>query len=76
MLQEHNDIAQDATMLVRFDRFDDSSLSIFVYTFTSTSNWDKYLQIKEDVNIKIMKIVEKYNADFAFPTQTIHIKKD
>lgn len=76
MLKNHEFIAQDATMLVRFDRFDDSSLSIFIYTFTSTANWDKYLQIKEDINLKIMKIIENYNSDFAYPTQTLYIQKE
>ncbi len=75
MLKKHQDISQDATMLVRFDKFEDSSLSIFIYTFTSTANWDRYLEIKEDVNIKVMKIVENYNADFAFPSQTLYIEK-
>jgi MscS family membrane protein len=75
MLQTHPDIAQDATMLVRFDKFEDSSLSIFVYTFTSTANWARYLEIKEDINIQIMKIIENNNAQFAFPSQTLYIEK-
>jgi len=76
MLKSHNDIAQDASMLVNFDRFEDSSLSIFIYTFTSTANWARYLDIKEDVNVKIMKIVEKHDSDFAFNSQTIYLKKE
>jgi MscS family membrane protein len=76
MLKSHNDIAQEATMLVKFDRFEDSSLSIFIYTFTSTANWDRYLSIKEDVNIKIMNIIENHESDFAFNSQTIYLKKD
>jgi len=76
MLKSHNDIAQNATMLVKFDKFEDSNLSIFVYTFTDTSNWDRYLSIKEDVNIKIMKIIENHDSDFAFNSQTIYLKKD
>ena len=76
MLKSHPDIAQDATMLVKFDKFEDSSLSIFIYTFTSTANWDRYLSIKEDVNIKIMQIVESYDSDFAFNSQTIYLKKE
>jgi MscS family membrane protein len=75
MLQTHPDIAQDATMLVRFDKFEDSSLSIFVYTFTSTANWARYLEIKEDINIQIMKIIENNNAQFTFPSQTLYVEK-
>jgi MscS family membrane protein len=76
MLKSHADIAQDATMLVNFDKFEDSNLSIFIYTFTSTSNWSRYLNIREDINIKIMKIVEENKSDFAFNTQTIYLKKE
>jgi len=76
MLKSHNKIAQDATMLVRFDKFEDSNLSIFIYTFTSTANWSEYLQIKEDVNLKVISIVEKFGSEFAFPTQTLYLKKD
>jgi MscS family membrane protein len=75
MLLNHKDIAQTATMLVRFDTFEDSSLSIFIYTFTATSNWARYLEIKEDVNFKVMKIVEQNESEFAFPSQTIYINK-
>jgi len=76
MLKSHTDIAQDSTMLVKFDKFEDSNLSIFIYTFTSTSNWSRYLDIKEDINIKIMKIVEDNKSDFAFNSQTIYLKKE
>lgn len=75
MLKNHQDISQDSTMLVRFDKFEDSSLSIFIYTFTSTAKWDRYLEIKEDINIKIMKIVEDNKSEFAFPTSTIHLQQ-
>jgi MscS family membrane protein len=74
MLRNHKGIAQNETMLVNFTTFDDSSLGILVYTFTKTSNWEKYLKIKEEVNINIMKIVENNNVAFAFPSQSLYIE--
>ncbi len=74
MLRNHEDISQDSTMLVNFTSFDDSSLGIFIYTFTDTSNWARYMNIKEDVNLKIMKIVEDNQAAFAFPSQSLYIE--
>jgi len=74
MLKEHQGIAQKETMLVSFTTFDDSSLGILIYTFSNTSNWVKYLAIKESVNLKIMKIVEKNNTAFAFPSQSLYIE--
>lgn len=74
MLRNHADIAQKETMLVNFTSFGDSSLDIFIYTFSNTSNWNKYMDIKEDVNLKIMKIIEENNSDFAFPSQSLYVE--
>jgi MscS family membrane protein len=75
MLQAHPGIAHDQTLLVRFDSFNPSDLGIFIYTFTNTSDWAKYLSIREDINLKIMEIVEKHGASFAFPSQSIYVEK-
>ncbi len=75
MLRNHKGISQDKTLLVNFNSFDDSSLGIFIYTFSNTATWSKYMSIKEDVNLKIMKIVENNNAEFAFPSQSVYIEQ-
>jgi MscS family membrane protein len=75
MLKSNQNISQSSTQIVNFDRFEDSSLSIFIYTFANTSNWIKYLKIKEEVNLNIIKIVENNDAEFAFPSQTIYLQK-
>ena len=75
MLHNHEGISQDDTLLVNFDSFGDSALKIFIYTFTATSNWDKYLEIKEDIHLKIMHIVEDNGSSFAFPSQSIYMEQ-
>jgi len=75
MLHNHENISQKETLLVNFDSFGDSALNIFVYTFTRTSNWERYLNIREDVHLKIMKIVEENDAVFAFPSQSIYVEQ-
>jgi len=74
MLREHENISQKDSLMVYFDSFGDSSLNIFIYTFTATANWEKYLATREDIHIKIMKIVEKNGSDFAFPSQSIYVE--
>ena len=73
MLQQHQDIAQDQTLIVNFNTFSASSLDFFVYTFTKTTDWVTFHQIKQDVLFKISEIVTKHNAEMAFPTSTLHI---
>jgi len=74
MLKGHEGISQSDSLMVNFDTFGDSSLNIFIYTFTKTANWAKYLEIREDINLQIMKIVEDNGSSFAFPSQSIYVE--
>ena len=61
---------------VRIEKFNDSSIDILVICFTSTKDWDKYLEIKEELAIKIKDSIEKIGLNFAFPSQSIYIEKN
>ena len=76
MLLNHPDIDTTQTMIVNFNKFASSSLDFFVYTFTKTTNWIKFHEVKQDVLFKITEIVEKHGAEMAFPTSTIHIENE
>lgn len=73
MLENHEEIDQNQTLIVNFLAFNDSSLDIMVYTFTKTTDWISFHAIKQDVLLKISEIIEGYNAEVAFPTRTLHL---
>lgn len=74
MLQNHPEIDTRQTLIVNFNQFNASSLDFFIYTFTKTTNWVRFHEIKEDVLLKISDIVEEHGAEMAFPTRTLHIE--
>jgi MscS family membrane protein len=74
MLKTHEGISHNDTLLVNFESFGDSSLNIFIYTFTNTANWESYMKTREEINLRIMKIVEKNGSSFAFPSQSIYVE--
>ncbi|NPA71603.1 MAG: mechanosensitive ion channel family protein [Gammaproteobacteria bacterium] len=74
MLRNHPEIDNNQTLIVNFNAFSASSLDFFIYTFTKTTNWVRYHEIKEDVLLKISDIVEAEGAEMAFPTRTLHIE--
>ncbi len=74
MLQNHPEIDTRQTLIVNFNQFNASSLDFFIYTFTKTTNWIRYHEIKEDVLLNISDIVEAHGAEMAFPTRTLHIE--
>jgi MscS family membrane protein len=71
MLRAHEEIDQDQTLIVNFNGYGKSSLDFFVYAFTKTTNWVKFHEIKQDVMLRIIRIVHEHQADFAFPTTTV-----
>ena len=73
MLENHEDIDQNQTLIVNFLAFNASSLDIMVYTFTRTIQWVRFHEVKQDVLLKISDIIESYGAEVAFPTRTLHM---
>ena len=71
MLASHSEIDTGKTLIVNFNSFNASSLDFFVYTFTKTTQWVKYHEIKQDILLKILDIVHEQGADVAYPTSTI-----
>lgn len=62
------------TIFIHFTDFQDSALGIFCYFFTNTTNWGEYVQVRERINLEIMRIVESNGASFAFPSQSLYIE--
>ncbi|WP_300361415.1 mechanosensitive ion channel family protein, partial [Hydrogenimonas sp.] len=60
------------TLLVFLDEFADSSINILVYCFSKSVVWQEWLEVKQDVMLKIWEILEKYHLDFAFPSESIY----
>jgi MscS family membrane protein len=60
---------------VRIDKFSDSSIDMYVRCFTKTDSWNEWLSVKEKLALEIKQIVEKNNASFAFPSQSIYVEK-
>ena len=73
MLKEHPEIDKNKTLIVNFNEFAPSSLDFFVYTFTKTTDWVHYHEIKQEIMLSIINIIESNGAECAFPTSTLHI---
>ncbi|MCB1962179.1 MAG: mechanosensitive ion channel family protein [Rhodocyclaceae bacterium] len=73
MLIDHPEIASDQTLIVHFDAFSASSLDFFIYTFTHTTQWVKFHEIKQDVLLRVADIIATHGAQIAFPTRTLHL---
>ncbi|VAW58008.1 Small-conductance mechanosensitive channel [hydrothermal vent metagenome] len=74
MLENHPQIDTRQTLMVNFNRFAPSSVDFFIYTFTRTTDWVKFHGIKQDILLKVVEVIQQNNAEFAYPTSTMHLQ--
>jgi MscS family membrane protein len=73
LLRQHPAIDQEF-WLVNFTDFGSSSLDIMVYCFTTTTVWGDYLDARQDLNLKIMQLLEGMGLEIAFPSRTVYLQ--
>jgi MscS family membrane protein len=61
---------------VYFSDFNDWSLNIYMSYWVRPPDYWLYHQVNEQVNLEIMKRFEAEQIEFAFPSQTLYVKKD
>ncbi len=58
-----------------FHKFGDSSLDFEIVFYVLSGDYRTYMDIQQDINIKIMLLLEKIKVEFAYPTRTLFINK-
>jgi MscS family membrane protein len=61
---------------VYFSDFNDWSLNIYMSYWVKPADYWLYHKVNEQVNLEIMKRFEAEQIEFAFPSQTLYVKKD
>lgn len=73
MLVRHPDVDNTQTTIVRLTGFGDYSLNILVSSYIKLVDSEGFNRAKEDILFKIIDLIHKHNADFAFPTSTVEV---
>ena len=73
MLHERESILDDQT-IVRYDNIDENGINMLIYTYTDSVGYDSYLAEVEDINYKLMKILEEENVKVAYDTQNVYVR--
>lgn len=72
LLHAHSDIHQE-TILVNFERFSENSFDIYIYYFTKITAFADYLNTKEDINYRIIDILDKADVAFSLPRSKVYM---
>jgi MscS family membrane protein len=52
------------------------SLDLEVFAYVKTREFAEFLEVAEDLNLRIMEIVAESGSGFAFPSQTLYLGRD
>jgi MscS family membrane protein len=63
-------------VVVRFFRFAPSSIDLEIFCWIVTGDVDEFRRVREAHYLGIMRIVEQAGARFAYPTQTVQLRKE
>ncbi|NDJ78325.1 MAG: mechanosensitive ion channel family protein [Chloroflexi bacterium] len=74
MLHDHH-LVQTDSVIVQFVEFNESSLDIMIICFMTTTGWGDFQAAKQDINLRIMTILEQHGVDVAFPTRTLFLER-
>jgi MscS family membrane protein len=74
MLYAHPRVLPDPAR-IRFTSFGAYSLDLDIFAYVDTKDYGEYLEIAEDLNLRIMEIVRSSGTGFAFPSQTTYLEK-
>jgi MscS family membrane protein len=75
LLIQHSKVLLDPAR-VRLSAFGDSAFVLEVFAFVRGADWDEFLAVKEDLNLRIAEIVRESGTGFAVPSRTVHYRRD
>lgn len=75
MLKEHPGINKKYKMFVNFTNFTDGMLTLTIYTFTNTTEFVRFYEIKQDVLLKVTNIIKENGAEIAFTPNSLYMNK-
>ncbi|MFB9862275.1 mechanosensitive ion channel family protein [Rufibacter immobilis] len=61
---------------VRFVGIGASSFNLEVFSYVLTSDFDEFLEIQEDLLLRMMDVINASGTSFAFPSQTLYLGRD
>lgn len=73
IVEQHPNTRKDKYHVFLND-FGDSSLNIMFYIFFNVPDWASELKCRHEIILQILRLAERLNVRFAFPTRTLHME--
>jgi MscS family membrane protein len=74
LLYSHPKVLSDPAR-IRFEGLGPSSLNLEIFAYVNVTDYGEFLDVAEDLNLRIMEIVANAGAAFALPSQTLYVER-
>jgi MscS family membrane protein len=71
-LRQHPKV--DPNPRVRLVALGESSLDVEIACYISTTDWEEFLALQEELLLRVMEQVAESRVEFAFPSRTVYIE--
>jgi MscS family membrane protein len=74
LLYAHPKVLPDPAR-IRFTEFGEHSLDLAIFAYIDVKKYPKFLEVAEDLNLRIMDIIAKSGSSLAVPSQTTYLER-
>lgn len=74
LLYAHPKVLPDPAR-IRFQEFGPFSFNLEIFAYIDVTDYGVFLEVAEDLNLRIMDIVQNAGTSFALPSQTLHMER-
>ena len=74
MLQGHEKVLQDTPPRIRFQNIGTDALELGVFAYADVREYADFLEVAEDLNLRILGIVERAGSSLALPGQSLVVE--
>jgi MscS family membrane protein len=74
LLYAHPKVFPDSAR-IRFTGFGEHSLDLEIFVYIDVKKYPKFLEVAEDLNLRIMDIIAKAGSSLAVPSQTTYLER-
>lgn len=74
-ITNHEEVHQE-TIFVKFNEFQENGFTVYFYFFTKTTNWGEYLDVREDINFKILEILNEEGVELSVAAHKLYVERE
>lgn len=75
-IKAHPDVDETQSFSIQLSNYGDYGIDIFYYLLTNEVRYLRFLEVKQQVFLIMNEVVQKYGAEFCYPTHNVNLSQE